>query len=130
MSKIIDLYNDLKKSDNSKIYAFKIGSFFNFYNEDAKLVSELLNLKITAFTSESVKCGFPINSKENKDRGTCICRINNEIIEPETEHREKKTKNKVNISEEIVEEIRNIDLMNMSEKEAFIKLCGYQAKLK
>lgn len=39
MSKIIDLYNDLKKSDNSKIYAFKIGSFFNFYDEDAKLVS-------------------------------------------------------------------------------------------
>ena len=130
MSKIIDLYNDLKKSDNSKIYAFKIGSFFNFYDEDAKLVSELLNLKITAFTSKSVKCGFPINSKENKFEILDKNNINYEIVEPETEHREKKIKIKVNISEEIVEEIRNIDLMNLSEKEAFIKICGWQAKLK
>lgn len=130
MSKIIDLYNDLKKSNNTKIFAFKIGSFFNFYNEDAKLVSELLNLKITAFTNVDFKCGFPVNSKENKFEILDKNNINYEIIEPETEHREKKSKIKVNISEEIAEEIRNIDLMSLSEREAFIKICGWQAKLK
>ena len=126
----MDKYNELKLESPDEIYCFKSGSFYIFFNEDAKIISNLLNLKITDFGKTAIKCGFPVNSKENKFEILDKNNINYEVIEPETEHREKKIKIKVNIPEEIAEEIRNIDLMNLSEREAFIKICGWQAKLK
>lgn len=62
MSKLMNLYMNLKNQNSDTIYLFKIGLFYNFLNDDAKLISNLLNLKITNLSPEIIKCGFPYNS--------------------------------------------------------------------
>ena len=66
MSKIYDTYKKLKlQSDNENtLYLFKYGIFFIFVDEDAKIVSNLLHLKLGQLNDTIVKCGFPINSLE------------------------------------------------------------------
>lgn len=64
MSKLINMYNNLKKEDSSTLYLFKAGAFYIFLDEDAKIVSKLLHLKLTSLNSEIEKCGFPANSLE------------------------------------------------------------------
>ncbi len=50
MSKLYDIYSSLKsnepKSDKT-LYLFKSGIFFILIDEDAKIASKILNLKIT-----------------------------------------------------------------------------------
>lgn len=62
MGKLLDIYNNLKNTDSSSLYLFKSGMFYIFLDEDAKKASVLLNLKLTHFTPEILKCGFPINT--------------------------------------------------------------------
>ena len=62
MSKLIKKYIKLKEDDPKTLYLFKSGIFYIFLDEDAKLMSPLLNLKLTNLNSEILKCGFPINS--------------------------------------------------------------------
>ena len=63
MSKIYDKYIELRnKSNDNTLYLFKYGIFFIFVDNDAKLISEYLHLKITPLNDSVVKCGFPINS--------------------------------------------------------------------
>ena len=67
MSKLYDNYLNLKateKDANNTLYIFKSGIFFIFLDNDAKIASRLLNLKITYLTEDVIKCGFPINSLE------------------------------------------------------------------
>lgn len=62
MSKLLTTYINLKKQDNETFYLFKIGLFYNFINEDASIMSNLLHLKITNLSPAIIKCGFPNNS--------------------------------------------------------------------
>lgn len=62
MSKLLTTYTNLKKQDNETFYLFKIGLFYNFINEDASIMSNLLHLKITNLSPAIIKCGFPNNS--------------------------------------------------------------------
>jgi DNA mismatch repair ATPase MutS len=67
MSKLYDNYLFLKTNENNSdntLYLFKSGIFFIFLDNDAKIASKLLNLKITYLTQSVVKCGFPLNSLE------------------------------------------------------------------
>ena len=65
MSKLYSKYLSLKKETNSsKIYLFKSGIFFLFIDEDAKMMSQLLQLKLTNLNPTVLKCGFPVNSLE------------------------------------------------------------------
>lgn len=128
MSKLIDLYNKCKKEDNAILYCFKNGSFYNFFNEDANKVSEILNLKITKFSENGTKCGFPINSKENKFEKLNVKHISYKIIELKKEKNIKKTN--LDKNETIIKDIKELDLSKMTDREAFIKLCEYQVKLR
>lgn len=74
MSKLYKRYNELKATNDNQLYLFKSGMFFIFLDNDAKLVSNELNLKLTKLNDNIVKCGFPINSFEKysnllKERG-------------------------------------------------------------
>lgn len=60
---IYNKYVELKKQNNKLLYLFEVGNFFIFINEDAKLVSSIIDLKLTKF-GNNVKCGFPVNSLE------------------------------------------------------------------
>lgn len=67
MSKLFDNYLNLKateKDANNTLYIFKSGIFFIFLDNDARIASKLLNLKLTYLTENIIKCGFPINSLE------------------------------------------------------------------
>lgn len=62
MSKLIEKYEILKEKYPNELMLFKTGMFYNFISEDALFVSEKLGLKITNFSKECKKCGFPIDS--------------------------------------------------------------------
>ena len=60
MSKLYKKYVLLKIKNSSKIYLFECGIFYVFIDADAKLMSSLLNLKLTPLNSAIMKCGFPV----------------------------------------------------------------------
>ncbi len=65
MSKIYKKYLEIKSSsdyEKNTLLLFRSGLFFIFIDEDAKLVSKLLNLKLSSLNNYIVKCGFPSNS--------------------------------------------------------------------
>ena len=64
MSKLYKKYVTLKVQDDSALYLFKTGIFCIFLDEDAKLISTKLNLKLTNLNQDVVKCGFPVTQLE------------------------------------------------------------------
>ncbi len=62
MSKLFTMYQSLKSENSSDLYLFKSGMFYIFLDEDAKKISELLDLKLTNLNASIQKCGFPENS--------------------------------------------------------------------
>ena len=64
MSKLLIQYEELKKKNSKKIYIFKVGIFYNILNEDARLVSKEIGLKLTDLSPELIKCGFPLSALE------------------------------------------------------------------
>lgn len=62
MSKLYQKYLSLKANNNTNLYLFKSGIFYIFLDEDAQLMSPILNLKLTNFTPTVLKCGFPTST--------------------------------------------------------------------
>ena len=62
MSKLVNIYKNLKNKDADTIYLFKSGIFYIILDEDAKKVSPLLDLKLTKLNDTIVKCGFPVSA--------------------------------------------------------------------
>lgn len=124
MSKLIKQYEELKKKDPKKIYIFKVGIFYNILNEDAKIVSNSIGLKLTDLGPNIIKCGFPISQI---DKYTLLLKNNNisfEIIE----NFASPTQNTSYTN--IINKIQNIDLNNTTCKEAFDILYNIQQNLK
>ncbi|MDO4382343.1 MAG: hypothetical protein Q4C39_04725 [Clostridia bacterium] len=124
MSKLIKQYEELKKKDPKKIYIFKVGIFYNILNEDAKIVSNSIGLKLTDLGPNIIKCGFPISQI---DKYTLLLKNNNisfEIIENFT------SPNQNTSYTNIINKIQNIDLNNTTCKEAFDILYNIQQNLK
>lgn len=123
MSKLYDIYSSLKsnepKSDKT-LYLFKSGIFFILIDEDAKIASKILNLKITFLTENIVKCGFPISSLEKYSSLLQLTDYNFQIID---------TSSNINYSLKnysLNENIRNfllqvsdLDTNNLSVKDAY-----------
>ena len=121
MSKLLTTYTNLKKQDNETFYLFKIGLFYNFINEDASIMSNLLHLKITNLSPAIIKCGFPNNSfdKYMKILLSLPYKIkiidsleNNTLFELKNFETNKKIK-------EIIFKISEIDVNNISITEAY-----------
>ena len=62
MSKMYKRYLELKQENSSNIYLFKSSIFYIFLQEDAKLMSPILNLRLTNLNENVLKCGFPVNN--------------------------------------------------------------------
>ena len=62
MSKLHDAYLSMKKKDKNTIILFKSGMFYIALENDARLVSSILDLKLTQLNLDIVKCSFHINS--------------------------------------------------------------------
>lgn len=80
MSKLYQTYVSLKVQDSSKLYLFKSGIFYIFLDEDAKLISSKLNLKLTNLNSMVVKCGFPTSQLEKYTNLLTIANIPFKIV--------------------------------------------------
>lgn len=124
MSKILKQYNELKAKDRSKVYLFKIGIFYNILNEDARLVSKELGLKLTDLSPDIIKCGFPIAKLEKYTNLLKAHNINFEVVSNPTPSSQKSP------YDSIVKKILDIDLNNTTFKEAFDLLYNIQQKLK
>ena len=62
MSKLLNTYKNLKEKDFETIYLFKNGAFYLALEDDAKLLSNEFELKLTNLNANAVKCGFPCSS--------------------------------------------------------------------
>lgn len=123
MSKLYDIYSSLKSNESNSdktLYLFKSGIFFILIDEDAKIASKILNLKITFLTENIVKCGFPISSLEKYSSLLQLTNYNFQIID---------TSSNINYSLKnysLNENIRNfllqvsdLDTNNLSVKDAY-----------
>ena len=59
--KVVDLYNTYKDNYKEYVIFIKIGNFYETYNNDAYIISTLMNYKVKNL-SETIRVGFPINS--------------------------------------------------------------------
>lgn len=64
LGKLYSKYTQLKKENPNILYVFKSGVFYIFIDEDAKKISQLLNLKLTKLNDSIFKCGFPISAQD------------------------------------------------------------------
>ena len=62
MSKLFEIYKNLKQNDNETLNLFKSGIFYIFLDNDAKIINKTFGLKLTNLNDKIVKCGFPSNS--------------------------------------------------------------------
>lgn len=124
MSKLLKQYEELKKKDPEKVYIFKVGIFYNILNEDARLVSKEIGLKLTDLSPEIVKCGFPVATLEKYTNLLSEHNIKFEVVSNQT------SSNQHTSYEQIINKIRNINLDNTTCKEAFDILYTIQQNLK
>lgn len=124
MSKLQKQYNELKEKDSKKIYIFKVGIFYNILNEDARIVSNEIGLKLTDLGPDIIKCGFPIAKLEKYTNLLKSHSLDFEIVTNQA------SSNQNVSSDSIIKKIQNIDLNNTTCKEAFDILYNIQQNLK
>lgn len=133
MSKLLNLYNQLKSNNPDKIYFFQSGIFYIALQDDAKKLSELFNFKITNLSPHIIKIGFPISALEKYKTLFQNCSIKIEFINTQnltyTISENKITNNTLsNISNNtnehntislILDKIKNTDPNSLSVAEAY-----------
>ena len=120
MSKLFDIYKNLKQEDAETLYLFKSGIFYIFLDEDAKMINNLLDLKLTNLNTEIVKCGFPANSLQKYLKLLSFTDYNIKIIDnsSNTSYKVKDfTMNNNNI--DLLKTISNVNEENLSVKDAY-----------
>lgn len=124
MSKLLKQYNELKNKDPNKIYIFRVGIFYNILNEDARVVSNAIGLKLTDLSPEIVKCGFPIAKLEKYTKLLNSNNISFEVVSTPT------STNQNTPYDNIIKAIQNVDFDNITCKDAFDLLYNIQQKIK
>lgn len=124
MSKLLKQYEELKKKDPKKIYIFRVGIFYNILNEDARLVSNTIGLKLTDLSPEIVKCGFPVATLEKYTNLLKSHNLDFEVISNQAPSYQNTS------YDNIIRKIKETDLNNITCKEAFDILYNIQQKLK
>ncbi len=126
------MYTTLKKQDPDTLYLFKVGLFYNFLNEDAILISNKLNLKLSNLSPTVLKCGFPYNSLDKYMQILSRTSYNIKIIDI-SKPNEIFTPNEFEINKnikELLEEIAKINIDDISIKEAYSLLEIFKDKSK
>ena len=131
MSKLYSEYIKLKQKNNEKLYLFKSGVFYIALDADATKLSEIFDFKITNLNDSIIKCGFPIKRLEHYIKLLKQNNIDFEIIDNNYGKIENYSDylNNQNIKN-IINSIINLDMDNISFKNAFEFLNDIQIKLK
>ena len=124
MSKLKDKYFECKKDDKEKVYLFDSGIFYLFLGEDAIKMSDIFNLKLTLFTSDLYKCGFPKTSLNKYKEMFKEKNLEIEIVE-----KDKPTTYTDEFYQTIVDKIKSIDLNNITPLDSMKLLKDIQDKL-
>lgn len=128
MSKLYNTYIELKKQNSNFIYLFKNGIFFIALDEDAKALSNIFHFKLSNFTPQVIKCGFPCSSLEKYSTLFKIHNLNIKLIEANTTYTLTDYIQNEHISE-LLSSIKSIDINNLSVKEAYSFLEKIQQKV-
>ena len=68
LTPLMTQYNSIKKDHEDKLLLFRMGDFYELFNEDAKTASEVLNITLTKRNKKSadntLMCGFPHHAME------------------------------------------------------------------
>jgi len=130
LSKLYNTYLSLKKQDSKSIYLFKSGIFFIALDEDARILSDAFNFKLTNLNDSIVKCGFPCSSFY---KYYSLFQTNNftvRIIEPDdntlysiTEYQQKEA------ITELLSTISSIDIDTLSVSEAYQFITNLKNKI-
>ena len=118
MSKLIDIYDKLKKEDSKTVYLFKIGIFCIALNKDAEFLSIKYNLKLTNLNSSTLKCGFPCSSFDKYYIKFTNDSVKFKIIENNTLFESSDYLKNAKIIE-LVEKINKVDIDSLSIPEAY-----------
>lgn len=130
MSKLLNQYESLKKIDSSYIYIFRVGIFYNILNEDAIIMNEKLNLKITNLSPEICKCGFPVSTIDKYKKILNEKEIKYKIIDNLPNNMNTiDYMNNIEIKQ-LINRIKNLDMNNTTFQQAFNILLDIQNKLK
>lgn len=132
MSKLYKKYILSKINNSNKIYLFECGIFYVFIDEDARVMANTLNLKLTPLNSVIMKCGFPIKSADKYLN--ILKNLNYEIeIVPSDEHCSPTTVHSYIMTQNlyrIIHDFLDIHINDLSIAQAFDLLNDLQNKLK
>ena len=120
MSKLYENYLALKKEDDSKCYLFHNGIFYLFLDQDAKRLSSLLQLKLTPFTIDVVKCGFPESALTKYQQMLEDFSISYQLIEAVSKKKEKKAE--VVPPNAIIDKLKSINVYQLTPLQALQEL--------
>lgn len=113
MSKLYEKYLSKKNKNPDKLLMFKSGKFYIFLGDDAKKMSEELNLKLTKFSSLTDKCGFPVNRLDTYKKFIELLKYDYEIV--------------LNTVDYIINDINNSN--DITKEEAYNKIMKYKEML-
>lgn len=159
MSKLYEQYLKLKYQDPEKLYLFKSGIFLLALEDDAINLSKKLNLKLTNLGNTCIKCGFPECRYKYYAEQLNLLNINFTVIysELKKEHQIKtfsekdvsqknverthfvdfnmctveiSKQNNTNEALELIHEIADLDINNLTLKNSFDKLYDFHMKSK
>ena len=120
MSQIYNIYEKLKKENPDLIYLFKNGVFFIALDKDAYTLSDSFGFKLTDFTPDIVKCGFPCSSYDKYSKLFNTCNLNIKVIELTSSSTYKvddyERNQKIN---NILGKINSVNINNLSIKDAY-----------
>ena len=120
MSKIFNEFEKKKLENPDKLYLFKSGIFYIGLNEDVEALSKLFCFKITPLNDTVKKAGFPAKKLEFYTRLLNTCSVDFEIVDlnyGKIENQEDYLNNQK--VQEIMKKITNLNMDNISYKEAF-----------
>lgn len=113
MSKLYKEYLKKKEKDPNKLYLFKSGVFYIFLGDDAKEMSEKLNISLTKFSKLSDKCGFPIQMIDAYKKFLEIEGYDYEIV--------------LNVKDYIIDDIKNSN--NLTKDDIYKRFIKYKEML-
>lgn len=118
MSKLYEMYKRKKEEDSTKHYLFPSGMFYLFLDEDAREMSEKLNLKLTPLNQEIQKCGFPMQSLEKYE--ILMKEMDYEVVAEQPKYKELYFFDKKLV--QLLKKIKKMDLDEISYKESYLVL--------
>lgn len=134
MSKLYKQYTLLKIKNPDTLYLFECGIFYIFIHDDACLMSNILDLKLTNLNSDIKKCGFPIKSADKYLSILKSLNYNIQIISRNVDSFSTSTNIEHYIAKQgyysIIQDFLNLNIDELSISKAFDLLYEFQFRFK